>query len=181
MTAIKNNFGVLKGLGFEKLSEEQQLEMLVEKKLYESFGSRGLKTSVVMNLNEPLEIINSKNTISPTYMLREELYVFLIKIFQNEVDKDFFFFFKDFEEEIFGLEYADQRKIGVKYFKEKISKVIPKDFELVYKTISENGLEGVQRYNRFKFLKSLRTAVKSSIATDQNIQAYATGDEPVLY
>jgi hypothetical protein len=70
MIAIKNNFGVLKGLGFEKLSEEQQLEILVEKKLYESFGSRGLKPSAVMNLNEPLEIINSKSRISPTYIMR---------------------------------------------------------------------------------------------------------------
>jgi hypothetical protein len=70
MTAIKNNFGFLKVLGFEKLSEEQQLEILAEKKLYESFGSRGLKPSAVMNLNEPLEIINSKSRISPTYIMR---------------------------------------------------------------------------------------------------------------
>lgn len=177
MIKEKNSFGVLKDLGFEKLTEKQQLELLIDKSFYESFGSYRIKSSDFIDLNKKIEIINSKTDIAPSYKLREEFHLFLTTTFNNEVDKSFFYFFKDFEEEIFGMDYVDHKKIALKQFKEVFSKINSTNVSLNYKTISNKGVEGVKTINRFKFLEGLRSGIISELATNTNLKAYLLGKE----
>ncbi len=176
MRRKEDNFGVLKDLAFKKLTKQEQLEILVERNLYQVFTSIGLNSTNVIKLDEIKEV-TQKRELSPTYAIREQFYNFFTSTFQFEIDKDFFFFSKGLEDEIFGMDYVDQRKIALKHFKEKFLKVTPKDFALAYKTTSENGLERVKMLNLFKVLKGARTAMNSNLGTQQNIIKFLIGDE----
>ncbi|RBW55209.1 hypothetical protein DS884_16395 [Tenacibaculum sp. E3R01] len=177
MNEIKNNFGILKESDFEKLSEDRQLQILVDLGLYESFTSIGFESESVVDLSEFNKVTSYKTKVNPNYELREEFYTFFKAVNLPAIDKEFLFFSKDFEDEIFGMEYIEQRKVALKYFKDKFSRITPKDISLGYRSISESGLERVEMLNRFEFLKGLRSALKATLATDQNLKAYLIGDQ----
>lgn len=177
MNEVKSNFGVLNGSGFEKLPEDQQLQVLVDLGLYQNFTSLGLKSEKILDLTKLNEIISYKTKINPSYELIDEFYLFFRTINLARIDKDFLFFSKDFEEEVFGMEYADQRKVALKYFKYNFSRVTPKGVSLGFKSISESGLEGFKMLNRFEFLKGSRKAISTTLGTNQNLKAYLIGDQ----
>lgn len=176
MKEFEDNFGILKDRGFEKLSKDKQLQILVDLGLYESYTSLELKTENFLDLSKLNEINTCKTYINPTYSLRHEFYMFFIGINLTRIDKDFLFFSRDYEDEVYGMEYKDQRKIGLKYFKDNYRRITPKDISLGYRTISRTGVEGVEMINRFEFLKGSREALKTNLATDENLKAYLIGN-----
>ena len=86
-------------------------------------------------------------------------------------------FFKNFNEEVFGMERAKQKVLGLEVFKQTYNEIDVKDVNLIQKEISADGIEHIKAENKLQRLKYQRNAKKNNIAKYESLVAYLIGDE----
>lgn len=171
---MKTYLGILNDASTDKLTTlEQQLGFLIENELFYKVHSYQLDIHEKDTQNPPYIETNFK----PTEKLVNSFYDYIKKEFSADIDIHFLMFFKKFNDEIYGLEENEQRKIALKEFKRLYDEIKVLDSSLLWKKKSENGIENVVSMNRFQFLKARQKGQKTQLANTDNIFEFLNGNE----
>ena len=174
---MNDYFGILKDKKLDTLSVKELADVLIEKKIF--YISNTIKGEIVegkmrFDMRGPLT-----GNLSSEVALVDSLYNYLKQVFRVEIDSPFLKYFSEFEENSFGLETLDKKKIAIKDFKVFYSKVKGLEGDLLERKKSENGIEHVTIINRFLFLKGRQNAIKGEVASTKKeyIFEYLNGNE----
>lgn len=114
--------------------------------------------------------------IKPSKELVEEYYKFIIDLYSSEILEIKLPFFKIFNEEIYGLDPKEQKKIALDYFK-KIYNNIYKDVITIYnQKISNDGIVHTHNFNKLKMLHYQLEAYKINLSDTRSSLCYLIGD-----
>lgn len=174
---MNDYFGILKDKKLDTLSVKELAGVLLEKKLF--YISNTLNGEIVegkmrFDMRGPLT-----KTLLPEVDLVNSLYDYLKQILRVEIDAPFLKYFSEFDENSFGLEPLDKKKIAIKDFKVFYGKVKGLEGDLIERRKSENGIEHVTVMNRFLFLKGRQNAIKGEVASTEKeyVFEYLNGNE----
>lgn len=141
---------------------------LLEKKLI------GTATSIENNILK--FTVSNTIHIKPSKELVEEYYKFIIDLFRSEIQGIKLPFFKIFNDEIYGLDSREQKKIALDYFKE-IYNNIYKDVITIYnEKISNDGIVHTHNFNKLKMLHYQLEAYKINLSDTRSSLCYLIGD-----
>lgn len=141
---------------------------LLEKKLI------GTATSIENNILN--FTVSNTIHIKPSKELVQEYYKFIIDLYRSEILEIKLPFFKIFNDEIYGLDPKEQKKIALDYFKE-IYNAIYKDVITIYKQrISSDGIVHTHNFNKLKMLHYQLEAYKINLSDTRSTLCYLTGD-----
>ena len=114
--------------------------------------------------------------IKPSKELVQEYYKFIIDLYRSEILEIKLPFFKIFNDEIYGLDPKEQKKIALDYFKQ-IYNTIYKDVITIYdQRISSDGIVHTHNFNKLKMLHYQLEAYKINLSDTRSTLCYLTGD-----
>jgi hypothetical protein len=141
---------------------------LLEKKLI------GTATNIENNILK--FTVSNTIHIKPSKELVEEYYKFIIDLYSSEILEIKLPFFKIFNDEIYGLDPKEQKKIALDYFKQ-IYNTIYKDVITIYnQRISSDGIVHTHNFNKLKMLHYQLEAYKINLSDTRSTLCYLTGD-----
>jgi hypothetical protein len=164
---MKQYFGILNNDIVNDFSVQGQFDFMIENELF--YVSRHYSI-------EKTEIENPKTDLKPTQTVINAFYDYLKRLFSREIDQSFLHFFNDFNESIYGLDKAAQRKIALGHFNERYKKIKVLEASFVKREKDDNGIEQVKNMNRFDFLKGRQNGQKQQLATTENTLQFLNGN-----
>jgi AraC-like DNA-binding protein len=135
----------------------------------------GIATSIennVLNITVPntIHIIPSKELIN-------EFYKFIIDLYQSEILEIKLPFFKIFNDEIYGLEYKEQKEIALNYFKEIYNNIYKDVITIFNERINNDGIIHTQNVNKLKMLYYQLEGFKINLSETRSSLCYLIGDK----
>lgn len=170
-------FGILDKDFFKENGENEFLDYLIKNNIYEI---KRIAKGTTDNIQEGLlELMFNQNEALavPVKDFVEEFYSYIINIFSHDIIKSKIEFFKFFNNEIYGLEFLEQKKIALLHFNDIYSDIqtgIITEFE---EKKSENGINHIYLAGKFKMLYSQKNANKSNLIELVKINQYLMGNE----
>lgn len=171
-----NNFGCLEEDFFEKLNEQNQIDYLIEKGLFNlKLIAKGNSSNVKDGI---LEIIINQNDLiaKPNNDLVEEIYNYVISFFDYDILNVKYIFFKDFNEEIYGHDLSYQREIALKEFKKIHNNISVDTITLFEEKVSKSGIAHTQTSSKFKMLFGQQNANKINLVDTTVVNNYLIGN-----
>jgi len=164
---MKKYFGILNTDKINNLSLQEQLDFVLENNLF--YVSRSyLIDEESTEAKDKTE--NPKILLKPNQLVINAFYDYLKELFTRKIDQPFLLFFNDFNENIYGLDKTEQRKIALQYFNDRYEKIKVLEASFVKREKDDNGVEQVKSMNRFDFLKGRQNGQKLQLATTDNHQ-----------
>ena len=123
-------------------------------------------------------IVNlDKKIVEPSKELVDDFYSFIIDLFKYEIMEERLLFFKLFNDEIYGLDYSEQKKIALNHFNKIYSENYKDVITFFEEKISENGITHTKSQGRFKMLNGQLNAFKSNLINEIQANEYLTGNK----
>lgn len=176
MKGKKQYKSCLANTDIEKLTKEEQIELLVEKEIFTVMKVFSFKTEELdLKKGNHRSYGKLENRLSDE--LIEEFYIYLQGLYKDDIDTFFYLFFKDFNDKVYGMHHSEQRIIALEMFKAVYDSINVTDISFIHKETSVNGIENIVQENRFQRLKGFRSGKKTHIAKYESIIAYLIGNE----
>lgn len=171
---MKKYFGSLDINTFNELQKEEQTQYLISKRLFEIINSFPLDS---IGSKLVLQKITLSQKLKPCEDVLREYYDFVLGQHEFEISNRFVNFFNNYNDEIYGLEISEQKKIGLQYFNDLYSQVDIKAARFIRKEISDTGVVQIKNMNRFQYLKYRQIAIKGKTAALENILEFLFGNK----
>ncbi|MGY0393312.1 hypothetical protein ACW5R3_12240 [Bizionia sp. KMM 8389] len=168
------NLGQLDREKFEKKTIVSQNEILVSADYYEEVintGSISVKDAFQKGVK-----ISVKSSIRPEKTFMDEFYEFLLDRYKEYIYNIFVSFSVDFNDEVYGLTPAEQKKVALKHFNEKYKELKVSGFHKVKKDVSPLGIENIGLENRLEYLNMRREGLKRNVSKRDFILEYLYGN-----
>lgn len=157
----------------QELSDIELENLMLDNGLLEK---KSIATATSFENNIVNFTISNTIHIKPSKELVEEYYKFIIDLYHSEILEIKLPFFKIFNDEIYGLDSKEQKKIALDYFKE-IYNDIYKDVITIYnQRISSDGIVHTHNFNKLKMLHYQLEAYKINLSDTRSTLCYLTGD-----
>ena len=162
---------------FDKLSKKQQHDFLVVKKLFQYY----YELPISLDLKNGEQVIRKKLTdiekhLKPVPELKRHFYDFVLQQYQNEIQSPFFLFFKEFNEEIYGLSFEQQKKTALFYSNLYYKKTKNDVYSGHIRLLSPTGVEHIKNESRFKALSLQRRVAKDNLANKGFLMEFLFGN-----
>ena len=169
-----NYLGYLSGFDLENLSLQERNELFVSKGLFSKFLSIAISkdgsfTKIASN--------NANENIEPSFELREALYLYITQTYDSDITGAYLDFFHAFNNEIYGLEDSEMKKITLDHFKEFVNDV-SKDTPAFLDVLKlEDGSERIENQNKLEILFDKQNALKFNLINEMELLVkYLIGD-----
>ena len=170
------HFGYLKGIEFHKSNDIEIANLLTndglfEKKLIASGNSSNIKDGVL-----ELTVNTDKIIIEPSKLLIEEFYSFIMNdVFRYSILQEKLEFFTSFNNQIFGLEPKEQKKIALAHFISIYNDNYLNVFIPFKNKVSETGINHTYNYGKLQMLYYQLNAFKNNLADKIKLNEYLAG------
>ena len=162
---------------FKGLSENQQKELLVKKKLFQFYYQVPLQLDLKKGKQRlQKKLSETEKHLKPTSKLRQEFYDFILLHYQHNIKTPFYLFFADFNEEIYGLSRKKQKNKALGYFNSYYQKIKNDSLTSHIRLLSPTGIEHIKNESRFKTLFHQREAAKENLADRELIMEFLFGN-----
>lgn len=168
------HFGHLKGIEMSKGNEGIITNLLLKDGLFfRSFEGRstGFKDGI-LDITMNTEVI----VVKPDVELVDEFYEYIMDIYKYEIAKEKLFFFKMFNETIFGLDFNQQKSIALKYFKQIYDDIYLDLITPFIEQRSDNGVVHNYSYSKLQMLSYQYSAFKYNTISRTNLNQYLQGN-----
>jgi hypothetical protein len=167
-------FGCLADENLNTLKEDKRIQLFILKELFIEMNRISLNESSFGSkekIRVPIRVFET-----PSEKVKNEFYKFILQQIKNNIETDFLLFFREFNREIYGLEFSEQKKLGLRVFKEIYKQIELKEIALLNNIKSSNGIDQVHTMKVLKTLKWQREANKITISKIEFLTPYFSGD-----
>ena len=169
------HFGHLKGVEFTQDNERELANLLIEDGLFvaKHVGKNtGLKDGI-------LEFTVNIDTIvvDPADELVDEYYEFIMNIYKYNIATEKLSFFKEFNDNIFGLDFSQQKTIALQHFKQIYDDIYLDSMTFFDEQKSKNGIVHSYNFSKLKMLSYQYASFKFNTISKINLNKYLLGDE----
>lgn len=171
---MKKYFGILNNVKVNNLSQQKQLDFLLDNNLFY------VSQSYSINMEGTEIKVKKEKTqidVKPVPEVVNTFYDYLRELFSGKIDRPFLLFFNDYNESTYGFDKLEQRKVALQGFNELFKKIKVLKANFVRREKDDNGIEQVKNMNRFDFLKGRQDGQKRQLATIENVLEYLNGNE----
>lgn len=165
---MKKYFGILNSEKVKNLDIPGHLDFLIDNELF--YVSHAYSIEI-----EDAE--NPKVNLKPTKGVIDACYDYLKELLKRYIDLPFLHFFNHYNENIYGLEKQEARKIALQQFNERYKKIKVLEASFIRREQNDNGVEQIKNMNRFDFLKARQNGEKQQLATTENILQFLNGND----
>nr|WP_314834889.1 hypothetical protein [uncultured Flavobacterium sp.] len=170
-----NYFGIIKKEEIEEYSIESIEHYLLEKDIYfKSFSINQME-----KMMSPTFVSNYDETETSLYApleLIHEFNDFIFKIYEKHVSSSKHNYFSKFNEEFYGLEYSELRKIALSDFNEIYDNLKIVHVTLIDERISATGISHTYTTGKLFKLYHFQQDIKKLMATTENLLSFLIGD-----
>lgn len=170
-------FGYLnKDLLINKTTEELG-NYFVELNLYEiNCYAKGnvsnIKDGVIELRYNPNELV-----MEPKEKLVDEFYSFIKDLYNYEINSGKFTFFESFNNEIYGLDFADQKRNALSHFLKIYNETYIDVITFFDEKISDNGITHTTSHSKFKMLHAQQKSFKTNLINEVKLTQYLIGNK----
>lgn len=172
------NFGCLKDVSFNKSNEKELIEILLKEGLFEM---KRIASGNSSNINDgilELRMNPEKVIVEPSKDLIDEFYSFIMnEVFKHYILEHKLQFFNIFNDQIYGLDYSEQKKIGLHHFKNIYKENYLDVITPFEDTVSETGIIHSNNFGRLQMLYYQLNAFKNNLADKIKLNNYLIGDK----
>lgn len=169
-------FGCIDENIFTNKSEKEIEDYLLKNKLFElkQTGKANIDNikdgvlNIIVNVNE--------KKIEPCNELINDFYSFIINLFKYEIMEERLLFFKLFNDEIYGLDYDEQKRIALNHFNNIYKENYIDAITFFDEEISDNGIRHAKSHGKLKMLNGQLNAFKSNLINEVNEFQYLIGN-----
>lgn len=168
-------FGCLDEAQFNELSTEEQNALLLKKEVFEEINR------ISLSLNAPTNISSDQGNYTsyliPSKGAANELYSFVLKSLEMDIESPFLQFYMDFKEECFGLDMQEQKKIALEHFKDISEFRIGNAVKIGHMVENNQGVEHLKSWGKFSQLSNEQNNLKVELALTYLIFQYLFGNK----
>jgi hypothetical protein len=114
--------------------------------------------------------------INASEELVQEYYKFIIDLYQSQILEIKLPFIKDFEDEIYGLELADQKEKALNHFKKIYTDIYEDRLSVYDEIVSDDGIPHTRNFSKLKMLYHQQEAYKNNLSGTRTSMYYLVGD-----
>jgi hypothetical protein len=114
--------------------------------------------------------------INASEELVQEYYKFIIDLYQSQILEIKLPFIKDFEDEIYGLELADQKEKALNHFKKIYTDIYEDRLSVYDEIVSDDGVPRTRNFSKLKMLYYQLEAHKNNLSETKTSMYYLVGD-----
>ena len=172
------HFGCLKDVEFDKSNETEIADFLIAEGLFEmkieaKGDSTTIKDGIMYFIASP-----DHRIVEPNDSLVDEFYSFIMNdVFKYEILKGRFEFFNFFNNQIYGLEFLEQKKIALVHF----NKIYDENYLNVIthfnSSVSETGINHTYNYSKLQMLYYQLNGFKRNLINKIKLNRYLNGDK----
>jgi hypothetical protein len=168
-------FGIIKMEEVVGLSVEETKYLLLEKEIYLNAFTLDTLEKIIEGDHE-LDFKEMKTEPLPPPELVDEFNEFIFQTYRENVISSKFNYFSMFNEDFYGLEYSDSRKIALSDFNEIYKNLNITHITLVDERVSKNGTNETHTTGKIFKLYFFQQEIKKSMATTENLINYLIGN-----
>jgi hypothetical protein len=168
-------FGIINKEEIEDLSIEEIRYLLLEKNIYENTLTEDTFEKL-HEVNFKFDLVEIKTEPSPPLELIHEFNEFIYKTYHQNVIGSKFSYFADFNENFYGLEESDLRKIALSDFNEIYRNLKIMQVTLIDERVNNNGISHTHTTGKLFKLYYHQQQVKKLMASTENLVNYLIGD-----
>ena len=153
-------FGFLENDKFITWEKKKQVDYLVSKKAccWSTIIKAAINENVLFgDLNE------AKYVFKPSNETIEEFHEFIVMKYDRLISIGFISFFRDFNNSVFGLSIAEQKRLALNNFNEIYKKVDVTQIEIITSKKKLGIIEDIKNCSRFEKLHHIRSAKKAEL------------------
>ncbi|MBC8770438.1 hypothetical protein H4O18_20760 [Arenibacter sp. BSSL-BM3] len=169
------HFGCLNKAQFNDLSKEEQNALLLKKEVYEKVNRISLSLNSLTNLRSDQG--NYTYQLIPSKLAVNELYSFVLKSLEMDIENPYLQFYLDFKEECFGLDKQEQKKIALKHFKDISECHIRNAVEIAHLLENNQGVEHLEYEGKLSQLSNEQNNIKVELAQTDLFLQYLFGNK----
>ena len=166
-------FGCVPQEQFELLSEEEKIDFLLSKDIYQTIDE------IELTLGEWTQIVpqNATEKNEPNKIVIKQLYDFVIERYAEFISQGFYSFQIDFNEKKYGLKKSKQRKLALAHFKDQYEHIASKNIALVRQRNLENGGIVIEYVPKLEFLKEQQRTLLSNLWKTELLEQFLFGNK----
>lgn len=168
-------FGIIKKEEIEEFSIESVEYYLLEKDIY----IKSISLNQMEKMMSPTLVSNYDETETSIYApleLIHEFTDFIFSIYEKYVSSSKHNYFCTFNEEFYGLEYSELRKIALSDFNEIYDNLKIVHVTLIDERVSANGISNTYTTGKLFKLYHFQQDLKKIMATTENLLSFLIGD-----
>lgn len=168
-------FGCFDEARFNELSTEEQNALLIKKEVYEKVNRISLSFNSLTNLKGDQGSYTDQ--LKPSKLAVNELYSFVLKSLEMDIENPYLQFYLDFKEECFGLDKPEQKKIALKHFKDISECHIRNAVEIAHVVENIQGVEHLEYEGKLSQLSNEQNNIKVELAQTDLFLQYLFGNK----
>lgn len=170
-----NYFGILDKEEIRDLSIDEIEEVLLEKEIYTLIFTQE-SMEKLLESDFKLDFDRIKTMPSPPLELINEFHEFIFKTYKKDVIGIKYEYFSKFNEDFFGLEFSELKKISLIDFNEIYENLRINQITIVDERTTENGIAHTHTTGKLFKLYNFQHQYKTLNASTKNIVNYLTAD-----
>tara|TARA_R110002050_G_scaffold204522_4_gene340209 strand:- start:144098 stop:144904 length:807 start_codon:yes stop_codon:yes gene_type:complete len=127
-----------------------------------------------------VKIISAKfpeGTLKPSPIFTEALYQYIQSIYEDHILSPYYEFYTNFNNELFGLNALERKKIALNHFKTYAAKIELKSVKLFSVSKKSKEIETIENFEILSILKGQQNALKSELCKTTAMNQFLEGNK----